>query len=94
MSKKTQIAKLIRAMKGDELMTMANDFVEMQSNAADEPVVDTAQVHAIRPIVPLPQLGQPLRVPPVRRRAAVERVIVRRQHLQRADVRQTQSDSR
>ena len=36
MSKKTQIAKLIRAMKGDELMTMANDFVEMQSNAEDD----------------------------------------------------------
>ena len=36
MSKKTQIAKLILAMTYVEREKMASDFVEMQSNAADD----------------------------------------------------------
>ena len=36
MSKKTQIAKLIRAMTQKERLAMASDFTDMQYTAADD----------------------------------------------------------
>ena len=36
MSKKTQIANIILSMTHSELDLMANDFIEMQSNAEDD----------------------------------------------------------